>query len=278
MHFSRFNVKSYLIERHNQPIFQKTNKKEDSIMGAQNISIFGQIANWCGSVTGILTILIIATTANRMILTAIREKHGKESMFYRNSKLISGTIYLIFFVNCLGAISRWLFGLVMQTKTQIGTTIATNSDFVTRPAILTTILIIFYIVITASALKRVSMAQTIIAAIVLIAGIYIIHGSVGLTIGVGIFAIIVIVAISDGLSSADESETEREPLTKKGIFLIITWAASVVAAYMAGEYSLVPKAIEYVQNHFKKGTKPATEETAEEEEKAEAEVDAVATE
>lgn len=232
-------------------------------MGTQNISIFSRIANWCGSVTGILTILIVATTANRMILTAIREKHGKESTFYRNSKLISGTIYLIFFVNCLSAIGRWLFGISTHAKTQVSTAITANADFTARPAVLTTILIIFYIILTATALKRVSMAQSMIAATILTAGIHIIHGSVGATIGVGFFALIVVACCAMELEGESKPKKKREPLTKKGIFLVITWAASVIAAYMAGEYSLVPKAIEYVQNHFRKGTKPAEEKASE---------------
>ena len=44
------------------------------------------------------------------------------------------------------------------------------------------------------------------------------------------------------------------------------WIGSLVAAYLAGEYSLVPKAIEYIQSQLKKysasADKTATSETA----------------
>lgn len=46
--------------------------------------------------------------------------------------------------------------------------------------------------------------------------------------------------------------------------MLITWAASVIAAYMAGEHSLVPKAIEYVQSHFRNETKTAAKDVSEE--------------
>lgn len=235
-------------------------------MGTQSIGIFGRIANWCGSVTGILTILIVATTANRMILTAIREKHGKESTFYRNSKLISGTLYLIFFVNCLSSIFRWLLGIGTQAKMQVGDKIAVNTASTTQMWISVAILVIIYIVMMTRADKRCKISSALIATTVLTAGIQIVCKKFWLTAIVALFGLVILCAFVDCVGEPEEKEHK---ITKKGVFLVITWAASVIAAYMAGEYSLVPKAIEYVQSHFKKGTKPTDEEPSTSESKKE---------
>lgn len=158
---------------------------------------------------GVLTLLIIATTANRIILTAIREKHGKESTFYRNSKLISGMLFLIFFVNCLSSIGKWIFGIGMQTKTQASTTFTTNTSFISRPTVLTTILIIIYIALMASAYRRVSISQVLITTTILTAGTHIIHGSTAATVCVGIFSVIVAICFLCDFETMQKPEKRR---------------------------------------------------------------------
>lgn len=228
-------------------------------MGTYGINIFSRIGSWCGSITGILTIFVIATAINRMVLTAIREKHSKESLFYRNSKLISGTLYLIFFINCLGAICRRVLQIGMQTKAQIDTATIENTGSAIRPAVLIGILAIIYVAMISNALKHGRGLQIWIATITLISCVQIILSAPGLTIAVGILAILLALSFCVELESTNYEDSESKKITKKGIFTAVAWIISVAAAYMAGEYSLIPKAIEYIQNRFDKEKKAATE-------------------
>ena len=209
--------------------------------------IFNVVINWCCSIRGILSFLIIAFAANRIILTSIRDKYGKESTFYRNSKLISGTIFLVIIVNCLCALGKWIFGFGILAQFQS-----------LNPWMVTAILAIIYIAMMASATKHDKSSLMLIATVILAFGLHIIHSNTTVTcIAAGLSTIL---AFFLGCEVV-ESSVEPIGITKKGVLLIIAWAASVVAAYMAGEYSLVPKAVEYVQNLLKKRTESATEET-----------------
>lgn len=257
----------------------------------QTISIFHKISAWCSSVTGILTILVITISANRMILTAIREKHGKTSTFYRNSKNISGTLFLIFFINCVGSFFRWLFRIGMQTGIYGDSSTKTKNTF--WPWIMTAIIIILYIAMLSSALKRLNASLAWIATVILCFGIFIIHHNIIATIVTIIISGTLSLVAHDEinapnkkseakkaenlkehsepqqvteLSEKQESQHTEEAsiddaankIAKKNILIIVLWIISIIAAYIAGEFSLIPRVIECVRNRFKK---PSTDNT-----------------
>ncbi len=225
-------------------------------MGNQSISIIGAIVNWCGSFAGILTILIVAITANRMLLTAIREKHQKDSTFYRNAKTISFMVYAIFTINVFAAV----FGNLKGGAVDIGTKI------LSMPWAVVMLLVIMYILSLIAADEYGHHYIVWIDTAVIIFGVQMITQDelqkiTGATI---ITAIITIIASSfcstDINNNAErglydkttEQDSTNVGTSHKGIILTTLWIASVVAAYLAGEYSLIPKLTEYLQERARK--------------------------
>ncbi len=247
-------------------------------------TIIQTIAKWATSFTGILTIMIIMVTAIRLALTSVREKYGKESRRYRNMKLISGVACLIITINVISIFIcshiTWLWGFLNQSLWYQCFAFATC-----------------YIAASSIALKCLSSPIAFITNIALaFFGNYIdkaIELTPRVTIATCVVAFLATLELTDTISQkrkeasknsnieaiTSESAPENDDIktvspdlvstnffARHGFLAAMLWIGSLVAAYLAGEYSLVPKAIEYIQSQLKKysasADKTATSETA----------------
>lgn len=234
-------------------------------------TIIQTIVAWATSFTGILTIMIIMITAIRLVLTNIREKHGKESNYYRNMKHISGITCLIIVINATNILIRshisGLWGFLNQSLWYQCLTFAAC-----------------YIAVSSIAMKYLStpIAITINIALAFF-GNYVdktVEFAPVITIITVIVAFIVSLIMTDNISKARNATIENnntetimlEPteatestksteqtgpiptnfFARHSFLAAMLWAGSLVVAYLAGEYSLVPKAVEYIQSQIKK--------------------------
>ena len=219
-------------------------------MGNQSLSIVEKVVAWCGSFAGILTILVVAVTANRMILSAIREKHSKDSTFYRNAKTISFMAYAVFFINVIGV----LLSNAKNGAISIGTVV------IETPWAVGMILAIIYIMALVIAASKVKVSIAWIGTVITICGTQLLtqdfdQNITDWTIGIGILTLVISTCWTGFVldldkQSGDTNDETEEP--HKGVILTLLWIASLIAAYLAGEYSLIPKLIEYFQDRAQK--------------------------
>lgn len=223
--------------------------------------------NYFTSLTGIMTVLFILLALSRLILNSSRAKHGKDDQRYRNLKFAVGTFWAIFFVNALGIIWRHYSGAAWAFVTQSSWTAYTTLCiiYILSLAVSYRLLMIMPVwiisILTAYAMNEINIAAR--------------TGGFGLgdhftglgNVGLIIFAIcalIIALIASDDIDGrrkkmaekasvdlADESSKATAAPTAitsgQGVILGAVWLSSVILAYIAGEFSLIPKAQEFVK-------------------------------
>ena len=228
-------------------------------MGIQ--SIFDGLARWAGSLTGILTIFIIVAVILRISLSAIRDKHGKDSRAYRTAKLIVGAMIAIFIVNCIGTLFRRIGVFIASVS---GGVIGFSTD-VTNSIIADNVASTIALVAICAGLIILAFCNDFgtliwIGWIIATGGVHAIYGNILATciFGIVYFLWFGWMHLEIGLEwfpqrRAKTWETDGTPKsTKKTVIMAILWAGSVVLAYIAGEKSLIPSAVEYMHTYFEK--------------------------
>lgn len=220
-------------------------------------TIITHVTTWSTSLAGILTIIILTVTAARLILTHIRTKYGQDSSNYKTAKMLSGVVCLILGINGLSLLfshcSAEIWGFINQSLWHQATTF-----------------VVIYIVMCGLAFEYYWTVVNYVSNAALVFFMLHLGTATNLvlfcTIVGGIIAIGMIASYSDHVTrreSEQEDATNTAPnidtatvpgnfFAKHGTLALILWVSSVIAAYIAGEFSLVPKAVEYVQAQYKK--------------------------
>lgn len=235
------------------------------------MEIMNRIGTWCGSVAGVLTILILLITFGRLIMTLLREKHGKDSLLYRTVKGFPTIICVIYVINMVAH-------LCGRVTSSISTAASSATEAVLAQQWMTvTVWLLAYCILIWLAGSLEAGIFMWAAAVLGVVGSYAIWHNGWATFGIGFVALIVNAAVIDCMPKSATFFPHRRQMNVEenlgksvekrahhGLLFGILWLASLVMAYLAGEYSLVPRGIELLNNKVNKKSKTSKPASSEE--------------
>lgn len=225
--------------------------------------------NCLTSFSGVLTVVVLLFLVGRLGLSKCRESYGKESHRYLRVKLITGAFYLIVTINAVAVIWRhYLVGNLTK--------------FITQPEgrVSYLILLLVYIILLSFVIETKYVAASSTISLAFLCAMHKIGYNLKISeahyddgfhtlifIGAVALAFMVfachlvqsnqVIRAEQATRSRESSEkpnaatsASSEPHSCFGFLLGALWLGSVILAYIAGEFSLLPKAQEYIKSRF----------------------------
>ncbi len=212
------------------------------------VSFVNKVGAWCGSVSGFLTILILLITAGRIILTSLREKHGKDSTRYRLLKGLPTLVCVIYVINMIGYFcKKATAGFGSAVGSVIGAVLATSW-------IVISLWVVAYLILMGLSFATETIFFSLVGTALAIIGSYAIWHNGFATFMVALITVVIeggflACGIDDFFPHFErKSESER----KHSLLFGLLWLGSLVIAYFAGEYSLIPRLIQYLNEKVNK--------------------------
>lgn len=208
------------------------------------VSFVNKVGAWCGSVSGFLTILILLITVGRIVLTSLREKYGKDSTRYRLLKGLPTLVCAIYIINMIGYFCK---KVTAGFGSAVGAVLATSW-------IVISLWVVAYLILMGLSFATDAIFFSLVSTALAIIGSYAIWHNVPATIVVAVITVVIESVLWEcGIDDFfPHFERKSESKRKHSLLFGLLWLGSLVIAYLAGEYSLIPRLIQYLNEKVNK--------------------------
>lgn len=198
--------------------------------------IMAQVAGWFGSVARFVTVLIVTIGVGRSVLTLLREKCGRHSTPYR---ILRGLPALVCGVYVVNMIAR-LCSVIMCTE-WLAMVVWVLACIMWMIALCRLDRIVFWL----------STVPVIVGLCVLWSDDVLVSVVMWYMVCIGVLILIRDTTKTPHLSrDGDNMATTRAGSSKRDCLSGVLRVASLVVAYLAGEYSLTPQVIEHLNDEL----------------------------